>query len=276
MYSTTQYEKLLELIVEQGYTFRLFTDPPPQDGGKAVYLRHDIDYSPGIAVEFAKANRRAGATATFCFQLRCQIYNLLSPWTLARVRQIQDLGQKIGLHYVVPSPVPKTFDSLAQMIRADFEIVKQHIPEIEPVFSWPNPSRMPGLIERGLNLEVPGLVNLYGPYFFKEVAYFSDSDIRYSVKEFRRIIRRGHAELQLLFHPFEWVCGGETMIDVISSTWRQIIREREVEVMSNKVYEKHFPQGMPAEILDRFVQSLAEEGLRRNGHSRHRHLSKKR
>jgi len=266
-YSLARYEELLSLLKEQGYRFCAFDEQLPSDEGGVVYLRHDIDFSPGIAVQFAEANRRLGAVGTFCFQLRSPIYNLLSAWTLDKIQRIQALGQEIGLHYVIPPELPEDNEQLAQMVLSDFEIVRQHVPGLVPVFSWHNPSKMPGLIENGWRFEVPGLVNAYGQHFFREIAYFSDSDLRYSVEEFREIIRRGYPRMQLLFHPFEWVCGGKTMINVISLAWRQIIREREVEVMNNKVYRKHFPQGMPAEILDRFAQSIVKEGLRRNGRS---------
>lgn len=256
MYSREAYEHLLNVLREQGYCYRLFTEPT-EDEQKVVYLRHDIDYSPEIALEFAQINHRAGARATFFFQLRSKIYNLLAHPTLEIVEKIQALGQKIGLHYVLPPDWRKTRHLLRQRILSDFEVMKTAVPRLNLVFAWHNPSSTPGWIEENLDLNVPWLVNAYNRYFFTEVKYISDSDLRYTIEEFENIITHGHQKLHLLFHPFQWICGGPDMVKVISLTWPHIIREREKGVLENRVYRQTYPDGMPVEIIDHFAEALS-------------------
>ena len=261
MYTKKAYEELLQLVIDQGYAFRLFTEQT-EDDHKVVYLRHDIDYSPEIALQFAEINHRHGARATFFFQLRGKIYNLLAHPTLEIVEKVQSLGQKIGLHYVLPPDYRENKHLLRQRILTDYEIMKTCLPRLQPVFAWHNPGSFAGWIEETLDLQVPWLVNAYGRHFFKEVHYFADSDLRYTVEEFRNIITGGHQKLHLLFHPFQWVCGGADMVKVLSTTWQHIIREREKGVLENKVYRQHFPDGMPVEIIDYFSRAIGDIDVR--------------
>ncbi len=262
MYSKESYRSLLGLALRLGYNFVGFVG-----GGHAcdrrIYLRHDVDYSLKMAVELAEINQSLGVRGTFCVLLRSQIYNLLSHYGLEAVRRLLALGQRVAFHYAPPPTLPASDEELAALIRADFEVVRRDLPEIEPAFAWHNPTAE--LIARGLHLNVPGLVNLYSEPYIQTIPYYSDSNLRHSVADFEAILSKsGHVALHLLFHPLNWVAGGRTMLEVLGRTWTYIVREREEEMRLNRHYAESLPEGMPDRVLDGFSDHWLRAALRRS------------
>ncbi|MDQ7062682.1 MAG: hypothetical protein Q9P90_00380 [candidate division KSB1 bacterium] len=256
MYSIDRYEKLLRLGLRQGYVFKPFAESTIPKHEKVIFLRHDIDYSPEIAVEFAQVNHACGIQGTFFFLMRSSIYNLFSDFAQSCIRKINLLNQRVGLHVYLPDLKIKTSNELIRFVQGEFELFKKVVPFADPVFSWHNPGQIPGLIQNNADITIPGLINAYSRYFFEQVKYVSDSDLRYSVDELEAILYGGYTRLQLLFHPFEWVCGDTDMIGVIARTWKWIIRGCETGVLQNKVYRKHFPEGIPEAIIHQFVDAV--------------------
>ncbi len=65
--------------------------------------------------------------------------------------------------------------------------------------------------------------------------------------------------MQLALHPFNWIAGGSDMMEVLATTWKFIIREREIELLRNRVYQERFPMGMPETVLDAFTTLMLRE-----------------
>lgn len=246
MYSLDTYRRLLDFARDRGYHVAGFADSP---AGRTLWLRHDVDYSLGMAVELARVNHASGVRGTFCVLLRGQVYNLLSESSLRQVQELLDLDQRIALHVAVPDPPPA---DLADYVAADFAILRRHVPSAEPVFAWHNPT--PGLIERTRGWEPAGLVNAYHRRFVADVPYFSDSNLRNSVADFERVLTAGHDRLHLLLHPLNWVAGGASMAEIFAGTWPYVLREREEEFRGNRVYRELFPDGMPADVVQGFAR----------------------
>lgn len=257
MYTEKTYGQLLVILKERGYRFASFEEIFPSDqADKIIYLRHDIDYSPAWALNFAKINASQGVSGTFFFQLRSPIYNLLAYPTLAIVKEIARLGQRVGLHYTIAVENSTDDKALVAHIIADYQCTLPHLEELSPVFSWHNPSLAPDIMRRGLDMNIPGMVSTYSRYFIEEVKYAADSNWRYSVEEFENIISNDHPRLQLLFHPFQWVAEGKDMQQVLANTWIQVIREKEVEFLNNHIYRDLFPGGMPENWLARLSSEM--------------------
>nr|MDA8109538.1 hypothetical protein [Betaproteobacteria bacterium] len=71
-------------------------------------------------------------------------------------------------------------------------------------------------------------------------------------------VTRREPRLQLLIHPFQWLAGGRDMQEVLANTWIQVLREKEQEFLTNHVYHRLFPSGMPGEWLAELARHLAE------------------
>jgi len=266
-YSIENYRFLLRTALDQGYHFVGFLDP--DDGiGRRIYLRHDVDYSLEMAVELARVDAEFGIASTFCLLVRSQIYNLLSKFSLQHVDEILTLGHSVALHYAAPAVLPSSDAELAALVLEDFSIVQRNVTALVlPAFAWHNVTAE--LISRGLNLEIPGLANIYGRSFIRDIPYFSDSNMRYSVGEFEEIIGHGrHRSLHLLFHPLNWVAGGGDMMQILVRTWPYVIRERELDMRLNREWAKYAATGIPTGVLDDFVTGL-ERSLRNSGPTSH-------
>lgn len=221
-YSKESYRHLIELALARGYRIVDFLEDT-DSYDRRLYLRCDVDRSLGMAVEIAEINASLGVRATFCLLVRSPNYNLLSFSGLDDARRIHALGQHLTLHYALPPEIPAGDAEFAALILEDFELVRRFLPEMEPAFSWHDPT--PEVLERGLRLEIPGYANMYHARFFKEMPYYSDSNMRHSVERFREVIAANHPALHLLFHPLFWVAGGRDLSDAWARTWKRIISE---------------------------------------------------
>jgi hypothetical protein len=253
-FSLEAYRAVIETALGGGYRFTTFDTTGPARSG-AVYLRHDVDYSLSMAVELARINADLGIRGSFMLLLRSATYNLLSPVSLAAARELIDLGQSIGFHAVVPKPLPRSRECLDERVRGDFLFVQRNLPQIEPVFSWHNPT--PEVLELSSGEAViGGLLNTYSAAFSRDIAYRSDSNMRNRPDELRTFFRSSGGEsVQLLVHPLNWVAGGEAMDEVFAGMWRYVIREQEVELSANRWYAEVFPRGMPEWVVDAFAMA---------------------
>lgn len=247
-YSLQSYRLIIERALASGYDFAPFTEAPTP-AARRIYLRHDVDYSLKLALRLAQINAQLGVRGTFFVLLRSQVYNLLSSWSCEIVGRIHELGQHIALHAVVRGSAP---EQVGANLLADFEFARSNLPMLSPVFSWHNPTAE--LIEGGLGSEqLAGLTNAYSARFIKEIAYFSDSNMRHAADDFLEFVSSGkYPTLQLLLHPLNWVVGGGSMRDVFAGTWPYVIREREYEMRLNSFYRERLPDGMPAALLREF------------------------
>jgi hypothetical protein len=255
-YNLDAYERLIQLALAQNYRFVAF-DSPREDAEKRILLRHDVDYSLSMAVELARVNARHGVAATFCLLLRGQVYNLLSRWSLGLAGELHDLGQHVGLHFVAGDAGGEDLDALAAAVVSDCDLLRATLPNASAVFSWHNPA--PGLMAMARDWCPRGLVNAYHRHFVADIPYYSDSNFRNSCADFERVLGAGHATMQLLFHPINWVAGGESMVEVFSRAWPFVLREREEEFLTNRVYQAVFPDGMPQTVLARFSRHWLHE-----------------
>ncbi len=246
MYTEQRYRELLQLIKDEGYTFRTFLEAHPP---KSLILRHDVDYSVSWALRFAEINHELGVSATFKFQPRSPLYNLHAYSTLNAIRRIAALGQRIACHFTLPPDVPEDDEAFAQLILRDIKHMQQLLPTvtIDPVLSIHSPSAHPSVYERFKKFRLKGFVNAYGPECTEDMRYIGDSNLRYSFDELVALIREGHPRIQLLLHPFQWLAEEPTMPDVILTTMQHILAdfERE-EIGTNHAFRAKYPAGCVA------------------------------
>ena len=66
--------------------------------GAAVFLRHDVDFSPELVLPIARAEAELGVRSTF-YLLLSGPYDLKSPANHAAIRELRALNHEMGLHY---------------------------------------------------------------------------------------------------------------------------------------------------------------------------------
>jgi hypothetical protein len=213
-----------------------------------------VDFSLEMAVRLAEVNAAEGVLATFFVLLRSPVYNLLSADTLPYLRDIRAMGQRLGLHVAVPAMLAADDAGLARLVVADFATAQQEVGELDRVYAWHNTT--PELLERGLTLSVEGLVSAYSAPYFRDIPYYSDTGMRRTGEEWQELVRSVDGPMQLLFHPELWVGGGASASIALGRTWHYVLREREVEFLRNRVYERDFPGGVPDEFVHDLVARI--------------------
>lgn len=253
-YSVDEYRRLMNLLLDGGWSFASFCDPPALDC-RTIYLRHDVDYSLELAAELAELNAELGVRGTFCVQVRAQLYNVFAAEESRRVRRLRELGQHVALHYVGQTQEPGAADDVDRIL-SDFELLRCVEPDAEPVFSFHRPD--PVLLAQP-SITPAGLVNAYAPRFFSEMPYLSDSTHRLSVGELEAAVAAVAAPaFQLLLHPINWIAGGRSGIEILIRGWIRVLRDHERTLAENRTYEERFPDGMSSGPLDELERRLLE------------------
>jgi len=99
-FSFTHYRQMLQKLKSQGYTFytckQFASVEIPQE--PYIILRHDIEYYPEKAVEFARIEKELEIQSTFFFRVHAKEYNLFNFKYYTNLKEIASLGHEIGLH----------------------------------------------------------------------------------------------------------------------------------------------------------------------------------
>ncbi len=94
------YSYLIKTAKDKGYEFITMEDFA--DGKRAdrfLLIRHDVDFEPAAALNFAKIEHEYGARATYFIRVHANNYNPFGFKTYYTIKKILELGHNIGLHY---------------------------------------------------------------------------------------------------------------------------------------------------------------------------------
>ena len=222
------YRRFLDTATSLGYGFRSFDELPGP--GRSIHLRHDIDNSIRAALPMAVAERDRDVRSTYFVMVRSNNYNPLSPSNADAIRQILDLGHWIGLHHVVAPESGR--NNVPDEVRKDAEVLGDLTGRPVTAFSFHNPS-----VVGGSTVAVTGLVNAYSATFFTDIAYLSESNMRWRDGPPDQVLRLGGVDqLQILVHPFSYVADLRSDRDVLlrflTETCRDLIAENSTGVRS--------------------------------------------
>ena len=203
-YTFDAYRSFVETLREAGHEFRRFEEL----SGRAVVLRHDVDLSPSHAEEMARLEADLDVESTYCFMLTSPAYDVLEH--VDTLEAIQSLGHDVELHfdphfYWGERPGTETLESA---VRAERETLERLLGTPVKVVSFHMPP------EWALGAEFDGFVNAYGPRFFEDVTYVSDSRQKWRTETpFDDDVPE---QLQVLVHPGLWTDDGRPMADIVA------------------------------------------------------------
>lgn len=200
-FSWALYGHYLDVALECGYGFigagsLADAAPPPQ---RSILLRHDVDYDPAWIGPMAALEHERGVRSTYCLLTSSPLYSIEERRTTAAVEGLLERGHWLGLH-LDASGVESDEDAISQTTERAAMLSERFGTEVRAVSF-----HMPGRRPVG-HLELPRpLLNLYGPRFFEEIGYVSDSNQDWRGQDLERVLRSGeHGCLQVLIHPFWW------------------------------------------------------------------------
>lgn len=167
------YRQLLLELTQRWHIIRLDEAAGSHARGRGVLiLRHDVDFSPELALPMAEIESELGVRCTYFVALHLH-YNPHNPLHARALRRIGALGHEIGLHY--DSAVYDVAGSPEERLA----ILQQHVMVLQDICQAPissiarhNPSIATG--EDPFARGVPFL-NAYDPLLFQDTVYLSDS-----------------------------------------------------------------------------------------------------
>lgn len=192
-FSEQDFRSILAGLGERGYRFCRF-DRPVDDDDHRVYLRHDVDISPTMALRLGIIEQECGVVANYFFQMNAETYSGLAPETIAIVRELRSMGHGVGLH--IDENLIATDESA---IRQTIDWFDHCVTPIDRAISFHRPTQ--GVLGRDFD----GFANAYGSPFFYPDGFFSDSRRNNRFKgQILSAAQSGLSPLQLLLHPCWW------------------------------------------------------------------------
>jgi len=99
-FSYKHYREMLKKALKEGFVISNFRDyQKHKTASKLILLRHDIDYTPKRALEFAKIEKKLGIKSTFFVRVHGEHYYPFEKNTYPIFQDIIKMGHEIGLHY---------------------------------------------------------------------------------------------------------------------------------------------------------------------------------
>lgn len=252
-YDRQSYEQILESAIDHRYEFVDYLSVDLRGATKQIILRHDIDFSPTMALEMAKIDASYNVKATFAVLLSSPLYNPFTSANIKGINEIHALGHHIALHHYVL--LGQGDEEIRQQIDKGMQIMSALFPYIQPVFIWHNLPQNTLLSQ----IEVPNMVNAYSAKFTQKMHYISDSVTRHTPDEFLSAIGN-YRLLHILLHPLIWMSEKDNMVAMISHALTRMIRDCGREFLLNPAWKGKFPDGIPQEVLEKLEELLTAQG----------------
>jgi len=233
------FRGILANALDRGYRFARLDDPaflPPRAGGRVLYIRHDVDISPGMAFRLGEIEHAWHIHGNFFFQFDAETYSFFGSDTLAIIRALRNMGHCVGLHID-----ERLLGCDERTLKSTFDWVNRHIVTIDPVVSFHRPTPLV------LGRRYAGVLSSYDDRVFDPRHYLSDSRRSLAFHEtLMGWIKDGRPRIQLLLHP-EWWCE----VSCVDEFWT---------LLSNRRTDQ-----LRRYMLDNFPKVFAEVLSRENG-----------
>lgn len=200
------YERLLAEIIDRGYRFGRFTEPPGDEG--ELLLRHDVDFDVDRAHAMSLIEDGMGVRATYFFLVCSESYNLLAPENAKIVRSLRDRGHDISIHFdpTIYRDLVGGFRQERRVFESVFGVSVRCISIHRPLASM-----------LGNDMALDGVRHTYEPAYFSRISYFADSQGQF---------RFGHPlqsaefaqkrSIHLLIHPIWWITGETAPVSILN------------------------------------------------------------
>lgn len=200
-FTIVHYSEIIQLAKDQGFEFILHKDefkPKRKD----IIWRHDVEFSPDIALKMAEIEYKLGVKATYFFQLHSEFYNTLERYMSDILSKIKDLGHHIGLHYDSHYYKVNDEETLERTLRIDKAYFEQVFHLKLDTFSFHETT--PFIL--GCQKETyGGMLNVYSKKIKDNYKYCADSTGFWRYEVLDEVLRdKSVRHLQVLTHDAMW------------------------------------------------------------------------
>ena len=202
-FTLENYKRLINLAKSKGFDFILHKDEFIANR-KDVIWRHDVEFSPDIALKMAEIESELGVRATYFWQLHCDYYNTVSPYFTEILKKIKSMGHHIGLHFDSHYYNIQTEAQLEEYITRDKEFLEGALGGqiVIDTFSFHNTN---SFILSCKAYKYGGLINVYSSYFKEHYNYCADSTGIWRYDRLEDVLNDDSVRhLQVLTHDGMW------------------------------------------------------------------------
>ena len=200
-FTLSNYRRLVELAKENGFEFSFF-DRDYASAGKILLWRHDVEFSPHVALRMASIEHACGVKATYFFQLHSEFYNLLEREVTQIALDIRSMGHEVGLHFDSHFFDVQSEEQLECSLALDARYFQSILGTNVRAFSFHNTTPFILSCER---LEYAGLLNVYARYYKTHFSYCADSTGYWRYELLDDVLRSPDiSKLQVLTHDAMW------------------------------------------------------------------------
>ena len=165
------YNRLLQAVLEKGYSFQTYRDFSRDPQQNVVIMRHDVDRKPGNALKMAEMEQRLGISACYYFRI------VKESWNESIIKAIAALGHEIGYHYEDLALAGGNTEKAIAGFEQNLEKLRRLSPVTtmcmhgSPMSRWDNRSLWESYDYKGYGI-------IAEPYFdldFNEILYITDA-----------------------------------------------------------------------------------------------------
>ena len=200
-FTISNYQKIIQTAKRNNFQFSFFYEPY-SSGAKHLLWRHDVEFSPFIALKMAEIEVEEGVKATYFFQLHGEFYNVLEKEISEIVYKIKALGHDIGIHFDSHYFDVTNEEDLEKYLTLDTQYFNS-IFEIDiKVFSFHNTNSFILSCEKE---NYAGLINVYSRFFKDNFSYCADSTGYWRYERLVDVLNDSNGQkLQVLTHDAMW------------------------------------------------------------------------
>ncbi len=167
------YDNLCRAINDSGYRTAIMGDYFKSDSSDIprMFLRHDVDRDPMLALEMAKIERDHKQVSTYFFRV---VENVFKPDI---IEKISAMGHEIGYHYECLDKTGGDYSNAYQTAIGDLKKLREVAPIVSmamhgnPLTKWDNRDLWGKYDYKDLGIEVAAYLNID----YKKIRYFSDT-----------------------------------------------------------------------------------------------------
>ena len=200
-FTLTNYRTMIQIAKNKNYQFKFFFEQIDNES-KVILWRHDVEFSPFIALKMAEIEAVEGVKATYFFQLHAEFYNLFEKAISEIVLKIKSYGHDIGLHFDSHYFNVTNEKDLEKYLALDTRFFNEIFNMDIKVFSFHNTN---DFILSCENERYGGLLNVYSKYFKEKFSYCADSTGYWRYERLADVLNNQEVHrLQVLTHDAMW------------------------------------------------------------------------
>ena len=200
-FTLANFRRIISKALDYGFSF-VSVDEDFSAFNKCLIWRHDVEFSPEIALKMAKIEADENVRSNYFFQLHSEYYNVLEKRNSEIVKEIRNCGHFIGLHFDTHYFNINSEDEIEKFLRIDKEYFESLFGIKIKAFSFHNTDKF--VLSCKMD-SYAGILNVYSEYFKKEFNYCADSTGFWRYELLEDVLKNPALKrLQVLTHDAMW------------------------------------------------------------------------